>query len=242
MSRTRPFRALLRIAIVAAVAGVAGGRARGVDLAPGGDPPDYPDQDGYFYDTDPGFLSWHGEVLASRTTPWEVRVQSEEAGRELWFSGTLLHQVIREAESGLLAFHYRLTSTGSSGDVTDFEYALASGFGSYSTDVRYDWGDSATAPDLRRSADGNSIQLQRGDTFGHWLIVRTDAPAYAEGGQFTTFLEFLPSDETARSDVATFKPVPEPAAAGTIGVIAAAALLRRRRRPAAVAPLPAAGR
>src|SRR5215208_252423 len=81
-------------------------------------------------------VDWHGDVLASRSTPFEIREFSEEAGRDVWVRGKVLHEVIRETQSGYLSFHYRINVNGTSGDVTDFEGATVYDFGRYFTDLR----------------------------------------------------------------------------------------------------------
>src|SRR5215208_1320231 len=81
-------------------------------------------------------VDWHGDVLASRSTPYEIREFSEEACRDVWVRCTILHEVMRETQSGYLSFHYRINVNGTSGDVTDFEGATVYDFGRYFTDVR----------------------------------------------------------------------------------------------------------
>jgi len=187
-------------------------------------------------------VDWHGDVLASRTTPFEIREYSEEAGRDVWARGTVLHEVIRETRSGYLSFHYRIDVNQTSGDVTDFEGATAYDFGHYFTDVRgsvepYD------LPFLRRgdSSFGNFIHYANFERLDNWFVVRTDAPAFAEGGTLKLHYDFDGWGEDGGADVATFQPVPEPGAGATVLLTGVAALCRRRRRLRSVPP-PAAGR
>ena len=214
--------------------------ASAAEIQPGGRPQGYADQDEYWRDVSIEWLDddWRGEVLASETTPFEIRRFSKEAGRDVWVTGQLTHEVIREAETGYLSFHYRVGVGGGSPDTRDFEGITAHGFGRYMTDVWANVGHSEL-PTLFREADGNSIWYIAGEGFGHWLIVRTDAPAFAPGGSFHYAVDWDAWGEAGTAVVPTFRAVPEPAAGMLLSV--AAPLLLRRRRPA-VAPPPAAGR
>jgi hypothetical protein len=235
--RSTPGVTLLAVCLGTAFPGV----ARAVVLGPGGSPPTYTDPLDYRRNTDTSETVGDGEVLASRTTPFEIRIPSEEAGHDLWYRGTLRNEVVRERGSPFLSFHYFMDYGDSSGDTVDFDGAGASGFAGFATDVRATWW-TGNPPTLRRSDDGDVIYYRNGDSLAfHHLVVRTDATAFAEGGAFSSGVEFEAYNESGTATIATFRPVPEPAAIGLLVVTGAAALPRRRRRPAG-APRHAAGR
>jgi hypothetical protein len=181
---------------------------------------------------------WQGEVLASRVTPFEIRVRSEEAGHDLLVTGSLRQEVIRESSTGYLSFHYRVGAGRVGNDTTDFEGITLTGFGTGFTDVRTNVRDNEAFA-LRR-LDGGDTFYYWVDKFSHWIIVRTNAPDFAEGGSFHYSVDWDGWGESGSASVATFRPVPEPAS-GLAALTGAAALLRRRRR-ATGAPPPAAGR
>jgi hypothetical protein len=229
--------------VLSAVAAFAhGGVANAVVLQPDGREPRYDDWNDYMHDLELGTVDPGGEVLASRTTPFEVGVYSEQADRDVWVKGTLQHQVVREPHSGYLSFHYRFGMDSSSGDTTDFEGATIYDFGHYFTDVRTD--DYGTRPTIVRGdapGFGDYVWYRNEETFDHTILVRTDAPDFAEGGRFLLDADFDGWGVEGVADVATFRPVPEPAAAGAMTLTGAALLLRRRRHPAS-APRPGATR
>ena len=212
--------------------------AEAVVFTPTGQTPHYNDQTDYYADLEP--QAWPGDVLASRTTPFDIRASDESSGREAFVTGTLTNEVVRESESGYLSFHYKVDITGGSGDIRDFEGINLRGFNTYFTDFRADVSGNETGA-LSRDEGGDSFYFRLGERSEHWLIVRTDAPAYAEGGEFIYQADWDGLGVDGSVHLATFKPVPEPCTVGTIGFIAAAALLRRRRCPSMFPP-PAAGR
>ena len=207
--------------------------AQAVELAPGqriaSDDP---------FDHDPTVVNLQGQTLASRTTPFERRVFSEEAGRELYFRGTLRQDVIRESESGYLSFHYRLSAGEHNWNpgAFDIEHKQVSGFGPWFTEVRADRFGRAY-PAFGRSADGDVISISVDDGFGEWLVVRTNAPAFGDGGTFQVGVSFQPTLDEASARIATFRPVPEATVAGAVVISAAVILWRRRRVAAVVLPL-----
>jgi hypothetical protein len=78
------------------------------------------------------------------------------------------------------------------------------------------------------------------DQFSHHVVVRTDAPAFDEGGSLYYRVDWDGWGEEGSARVATFRPVPEPA--GLVMLSAALLLLRRRRRRTAIVPPPSADR
>ena len=214
--------------IVVALATLASAQsARAVEFFPSGETPDYADPDDYFRDLEP--QNWPGTVLASRVTPFEIRTFSEQAGRDAFVTGTLTNEVIRETESGYLSFHYKVDITGGSTDVRDFEGITLRDFNTYFTDFRADVTRNETGV-ITRDNGGDSFFFRIGERSEHWLVVRTDAPDFAEGGSFRYQVDWDGLNEAGSAVVPAFTPVPEPATAGALGVIGAAALLRRRRR------------
>lgn len=180
-----------------------------------------------------------GQVLASRVTPFEIREYSEEAGRELLVEGSLTEEVVREAETGYLSFHYRVIAGPRTNDTTDFEGLTLTGFGTWFTDFRSDLGDGLDFA-IHRLDGGNTFFYYVQEDFGHKIVVRTDAPDFAEGGTFHYSVDWDGWGEDGSARLGTFRPVPEPA--GLLTLPAAALLLRRRRPSRGVAPPRAAAR
>jgi len=209
------------------------------ELKPGGGIPPYEDQVDYYKDLDPGWIAneLEGPVLASRTTPFELRGFDSESGLSLLVHGSLTQRVVRETQTGLLSFHYGFGVVDPP-DALDFDSATFRGFGSFFTDIRAS--TPAELPILRRSADGDSIWYVHGESFGHQVIVRTNAPDFAEGGEFTVVGDWVFTAQYPSATLATFRPVPEPAAFSSVTLIGAALLLRRRRRMAVAPPHAAA--
>jgi hypothetical protein len=178
---------------------------------------------------------WPGEVLVSRDTPFEIRVYSDEAGRDLVVRGGLTQEVVRESETGYLSFHYRVGAGRVTQDTTDFEGLTLHGFGTYFTDVRSD------VPPLDfslRRLDGGDTFFYWVDDFSHHVVIRTDAPAFDDGGSLNYHVDWDGWSREGSASLDVFRPVPEPA--GLVMLGAAPLLLRRRR--VAVVPPPAAGR
>jgi hypothetical protein len=226
-------RNLVRIVAAAVLALALSADARAVVYNPDGTTPPY--DDWYERRRDLEIQHWPGEVLASRTTPFEIRVYSAKAGRDLAVAGSLTQEVVRETETGYLSFHYRVGAIRLTQDTTDFEGLTLEGFGTYFTDVRSDVRDDDFS--LRRLNGGDTFFYWL-DDFNHHLVIRTNAPAFDDGGSLNYHVDWDGWGEAGSATVGTFRPVPEPA--GLISLGAAALPLRRRR--AAVVPPPAAGR
>src|SRR5688572_8007229 len=190
-------------------------------------PVSYDDEFEYHADLSP--QPWEGEVLASQITPFEIRVPTEQPGREVWVRGSLTHEVIRETESGYLSFHYRVGTTGGSGDFRDFEGIALSDFGTYFTDFRADVPMNVTGV-IDRTDGGRRFFYRLGESSSQWLIVRTDAPHFAEGGSFDYYVDWDGWDLDGSARLATFMPVPEPGVGALVLFSGAVRLLRRTRR------------
>ena len=229
-----------RTAIALLLAVASSQSASAAVVQPGGRPTGYADSIEYWQDVGIEWLEdWQGEVLASQTTPFEIRRFSEDAGRDVWVTGALTHEVIRETKTGNLSFHYRANVGGASPDTRDFEGITAGGFGGFRTDV---WAnvDYSELPTLYRTPDGETLWYTAGEGFSHWLIVRTNAPDFAPGGTFTYAVDWDGAGEAGTAQIATFQAVPEPGAG--MALLTAAGILLRRRRPALVLQPPAAVR
>jgi hypothetical protein len=209
--------------------------ALATELRPGGGIPPYEDQVDYYKDLDPGWIAneLEGPVLASRTTPFELSGFDNDSGLSLLVHGSLRHWVVRETQTGLLSFHYAFGVVDPP-DPLDFDSATFRGFDSFFTDVRAS--AHADLPSLRRSADGDSIWYAHGESFGRHVIVRTNAPDFAEGGEFTVVGDWVFTAQYPSATLATFRPVPEPAAFSSVLLIGAALLLRWRGHLAAAPP------
>ena len=216
-----------RVVLAATCAALVGARAHAVVIAPGGGPPPSTE----IHDFDPGSAPLDGVVLASRTTPFEIREFDEEVGQELWVRGQFEHWVVREAQTGYLAFHYRVSGGESNWRVVDAELTTIEGFASYLTEVRAESPEHAIS--VNRTADGDRLSFYMGQSLGSYFVIRTDAPAFAEGGEFRQMVDFEPTRTDGAAVLATFRPVPEPAGLLTFS---AAALLLPRRRAAVVPP------
>lgn len=229
-----------RTVVALLVALAASPSASAAVVEPGGRPMGYAHSIEYWQDVGIEWIeNWRGEVLASQTTPFEIRRFSEDAGRDVWVTGALTHEVIREAKTGNLSFHYRAGVLGASPDTRDFEGITAGGFAGYRTDI---WAnvDYSELPTLYRTPDGGSILYTAGEGFSHWLIVRTNASDFAPGGTFTYAVDWDGAGEAGTAQIATFRAVPEPAAG--MAFLTAAGILLRRRRPASAVQPPAAVR
>lgn len=227
---------VLRTCLVAiAVALVCCGTTKAVVYNPDGTHPPYNDPDDFRRDLE--IQDWPGEVLASRTAPFEIRVNFEDLGRDLVHTGTVTQEVVRESGTGYLSFHYRVNDGPTSDQMVEFEGVRLHGFETWFTDVR------SNVP------DGVDFALDRfngGDTFFHWarvpvefglhVVVRTNAPDFAEGGSFQYRVDWDGWGQAGTAGVATFRPVPEPTVAWAVSLIVAGGLLRRRRRPASWRP------
>ena len=178
-----------------------------------------------------GLENWQGEVLASRVTPFEIRVPSEAAGRDLLVTGSLTQEVIRESTTGYLSFHYRIGGGPATNDTTDFEGITFHGFETWFTDVRTDVQDNQAVA-LRRM-DGGDTFFYWVDQFSHWLIIRTNAPDFGVVGNLHYNVDWDGWGEEGSARLETFRPVPEPAV-GIVLLLSALTLLQRRRRDAAV--------
>jgi hypothetical protein len=177
--------------------------ALATELKFGGGIPPYEDQVDYWKDLDPGWISneLEGPVLASRTTPFELSGFDSDSGLSLLVHGSLTQRVVRETQTGLLSFHYDFGVVDPP-DALDFDSATFRGFDSYSTDVRAS--THGDLPMLWRSADGNSIWYVHGESFGHQVIVRTNAPDFAEGGAFTVVGDWVFTVQYPSATLATF--------------------------------------
>jgi hypothetical protein len=223
----RSFVALLMLAIPTT--------ASAAVMQPGGRPQGYADDIEYWQDVGIDWLeNWQGEVLASESTPFEIRVFSEEAGRDVWASGELVHEVVRETGTGHLSFHYRVDVTSGSRDTRDFEGITIRGFDRYRTDVWADV-DLSDLPTMHRDSNGDSIWYIAGEGDAHWVIVRTNAPDFAPGGEFIYAVDWDGWGEDGSAHIPTYRAVPEPAA-GLAALTAAAAMSLRRRAASTVLP------
>lgn len=168
-----------------------------------------------------------GEVLATSVVPYDVD-DAGEPGQLLFARGTLTSRVVRELGRVGLTFEYLLEQSEQRG-VVDLEDITLRAFNGFATDVR-------TASDLsytviERSADGQRLRLAYNEEdLAEYLIVRTNAPAYAPGGTFAVHWDFpgSPNPGFGTEVLATFQPVPEPGVAAVL-LAAGGALLRRRR-------------
>jgi hypothetical protein len=226
--------------IVAFVLALASGvNARAVVYPADGSDPPFNDWFEFRQELSTDYLQdWQGEVLGSRVTPFEIRVASEEAGHDLLVRGSLRQEVIREQSTGYLSFHYRVGAGRVGNDTTDFEGITLTGFGSGFTDVRTNVRDNEAFA-LRR-LDGGDTFYYWVDKFSHWIIVRTNAPDFAEGGSFHYAVDWDGWGEEGSATVTTFRPVPEPTTG--IAALTGAAALLLRRRCGTVVPPPSADR
>jgi hypothetical protein len=216
----------IHFVIFGLVAGIAPA-ARAADVAPGERQ----------YSRDPAVLpGWStsaapvdGEVLGTLTTPFDVR--DPEIPDVLFSRGTFTARVVREAGRDGLTFDYRLVESASGGppEIGPIEVG---GFRTYATDVRSRvLAEEEAYLGIVRSADGDLLRFEY-DSPGldEYLIVRTNAPAFAEGGLMRVGYEMSGGDGFGTIPLPTFRPVPEPAACALLAA-SVLFLARRRRRP-----------
>lgn len=219
---------MTRIAMVAALAlgALLVTSVRAADVAPGerqfsADPEVLP-----AYSTSAAPVS--GEVLGTRTTPFEVR--DPQIPDVIFSRGTFTARVVREPGQGGLTFDYLLDETAASG-TTDLGPVEVAGFGTFSTDVR----SRVLAEEERhlgivRSADGDRLRFEyASEGLDEYIIVRTNAPDFAADGLMLAGYAMPGGDGFGTIPLPAFRPVPEPGA-GAVAVPAALALLGRRRR------------
>src|SRR5688500_15780444 len=178
---------------------------------------------------DPAAAPVSGEVLAERSVPFEAVDRTDP---ENFFSrGTFTTRVVREAGEAGLTFVYRLVEDAHSG-VVDLEPITLTGLGMYSTDVYSSTLASSNRIFINRSADGDVLEfLYNAEHLTETIIVRTDAPAFADDGTLRARWDMpgSPGDAGGSLTFAVYRPVPEPAA-GCLLLAASLPLLRRRRR------------
>jgi hypothetical protein len=190
-----------------------------------------------------------GTKLAEKVQPFTLNfAHPGDAGglSDMDANGTLTTSVYRNATG--LAFVYDVFVEPTTYDQPQFARApvnelsqiVARGFAGLSTDVSGDFRGHNTIFYASRSADGSTVSGKLGDGVGGLptLIVQTNATAFDELGT-TTFNaadEFLvtPSNQQVARDASvtlsgTYRPVPEPAAAGLV-VAGGMLVLRRSRR------------
>ena len=183
-----------------------------------------------------------GETLATRTLTRDLIEPDEATGQPIGVTISLTQNVVREAATGRLAFHYFVSGDELNATV-DFEDLTAGGFAGFATDV---YSDQTSLTDARssRSADGGTVTFVADESWGGAFVVRTDATQFADGGTTTLWAQLQTGDPVGpRSrfpEFQTFRPVPEPPfLAPATG--AAAVLLRRTRRSTNGKAPPAAG-
>ena len=191
-----------------------------------------------------------GTKLAEKTLPFTLDFSRPgDAGglSEMTADGRLTTSVYREA-TGVLTFVYDVFVEPTTYDnpqfarppVDELSEVVARGFGGLTTDLAGDFTDAGGQFFATRSADGSIVSGKQADGLGQppLFIVRTNATAFDELGTvtFNAADEFLVSpqnDQVARDAgvtlTGTYRPVPEPAAAGLVVTGFAAAALRRRR-------------
>lgn len=207
------------LAFVALVLAIPAAAARGVEVAPG-------------QSADRGLLDYNGprasdELVASRTGTFEFTGEDRVTGEPRVFRGGYNHDVYRSRDDGTLSFRYGASGSDVDGRVVDLEGMTAGGFATFRTDVEFTgWDETGVS----RSADGDTLRTGYTGSVSQALFVRTDATAFADGGQFTYHISFQPDGGDPTGVFDTFRPVPEPAAAAVLIGTGAAALRRRRRR------------
>lgn len=184
--------------------------------------------------------SFAGETLESTSTPFEL-TRVDDTGRTQFFRGTFNHRVVRESQTGRLAFHYEFLR-GASNTELDFENFIVRGFASFTTDVFSDQTNQTQAR-ASRSADGDEIDFVGDETRPAILVVRTDATDFEDGGNATLVAAFQPDSVNQGQSFNTFapaaddpgptpNPIPLPPAAwaafSTMGAFGALKKLRRR--------------
>ena len=224
------FRVSLTCVATAAFLLITPAAARAGELVPGqtfnAANPEDPGRDSF----DGGVSPVAGEVLAESVVPYEA-IDGGEPGNELFSRGTVTTRVVREAGRPGLTFDYRIDETEFRG-VIDMEQVAVAGFTGFATDVRAATLESDAVLGINRSADGRRVFLTYDmDGLDEYLVVRTNAPAFAPGGTFDVSYDFPGSSAPGNFGtvgVATFQPVPEPTGAAIV-LASSAALLRRRR-------------
>lgn len=230
----RTARLLLACVAAATVVCLAPASARAADVAPGERVIRLDPDDGTRpYDAAEDPVA--GEVLATMVVPFEVDDGRPPAERD-FSRGTLTSRVIREPGRPGLTFDYRLDQTEVRG-VIDMEDNTLAAFNGFTTDVRTGTTTRSDAVQyVERSADGNQVRLGYNiEDLEEYLIVRTDAPAYATGGTFAAHwdIESSPENPFGTEVLATFRPVPEPGGVAVVMALGAHLLRRRRGRTGA---------
>src|SRR5688500_15412053 len=213
------------IVLVASLAAFAAApAARAGDVAPGQNV-NTSDVDRF----DPAAAPVSGEVLAERSVPFEAVDRTDP---ENFFSrGTFTTRVVREAGEPGLTFVYQLDEDAHSG-VVDLEPITLTGVGRYSTDVYSSALASNNRIFIERSADGDVLEFfYNVQNLTETIVVRTDAPAFADDGTLRARWDMpgSPGDAGSSLTFAVYRPVSEPGV-GLLGVAALLPLLGRRRR------------
>ena len=178
---------------------------------------------------DPAAAPVSGDVLAERSTPFAVADVTEP---EFTFSrGTFTTRVVREAGQAGLTFVYLLREDAGGG-IVDLEPIRITGLGRFSTDVYSSTLASSNRIFITRSADGDALEFfYNAEHLSETIIVRTDAPAFADDGTLRVRWDMPGTNGDTRGTLnyLVYRPVPE-AAAGLLAVAAMVPLLGRRRR------------
>jgi hypothetical protein len=183
--------------------------------------------------TPTGAAPWTGDVIATRTDPFNFTydVPAEDGGGQYFSRGTFTSSVLRNAQTGKLAFRYELNEEATN-HVNDLESVVIQGFTGFTTDV-YAFDRPEDDFSVGRPPDGDPLifgfNLEGVD--GQFLVL-TDATQYVLRPAATGFhvgMDFASGGDTSAA-FAAFGPstVPEPAA-GLLLAVAGGALLRRRR-------------
>ena len=187
--------------------------------------------------TPTGAAPWTGDVIATRSDPFNFTydVPAEDGGGQYFARGTFTSSVLRNAETGKLAFRYELNQDATN-HVNDLESVVIQGFTEgfkvFKTDV-YAFDRPENNFSVVRPPDGNPLIFffNLEDIDGQFLVL-TDATQYVlRPGSFHVSMDFANVGDSGAA-FAAFGPstVPEPSTAGLVLVVGGATLLRRRCR------------
>jgi len=194
--------------------------ARGAALAPGESIP----VDEISYD---GPLA-SDVLVASRNTPFVLTGFDDDPPTTRVFNGGFTEEVYRSTVDGTLSFLYGASGSDAAGRIVDLEFMSVKGFGL----TRIDDAQLTRMTGLSRSADGDTILTRFTFDTSRGLFVRTNATAFADGGEFRYQISFQPGGGEPTFESSAFRPVPEPTGAVAAVGLGAMMLFRRRGRRA----------